>query len=69
VSGPRPSSTVALSVYFLATEAEIARIGDEYVFGEFSGTRGAESMCGQQARLWSTRGELLVTSEQLHWYR
>jgi acyl-CoA thioesterase len=69
VSGPRASSTVTLNAYFLATETELARIGDDYLLGEYSGTRAAKSTCGQQARLWSRRGELLLTSEQLHWYQ
>ena len=42
---------------------------DDYVLNEAIGTRGAESTSGQQARLWSRSGALLVTTEQLAWFR
>ena len=68
-NGPRLSATLTLSIQFHATDDEIAAIGDDYVLNEASGTRGAASTSGQQARLWSRQGALLVTTEQLHWYR
>lgn len=67
--GPSPSATITLSVYFHATREEIKAIGDDYVLTEAIGTRGVESTSGQQARLWSRSGTLLVTTEQLAWYR
>jgi acyl-CoA thioesterase len=67
--GPRPSATLTMSVYFLATDEEIAAIGDDYILIEAIGTRGARSTSGLQARLWSRRGELLATAEQLAWFR
>jgi acyl-CoA thioesterase len=65
----QPSATITLSVYFHATATEMAAVGDDYVLIEATGTRGADSTSGQQARLWSRRGELLATTEQLAWYR
>jgi acyl-CoA thioesterase len=67
--GFRPSATLTLSVYFLGTADEIAAVGDDYVLNEATGTRGEPSTSGQQARLWSRRGALLATTEQLCWYR
>jgi acyl-CoA thioesterase len=67
--GPRLSATLTMSVYFHATDAEMAGVGDDYILNEAVATRGAQSTSGQQARLWSRRGELLATSEQLCWYR
>lgn len=67
--GPRMSATLTLSTYFHATGEEIRAIGDDYVLTEAIGTRGAESTSGQQARLWSRRGDLLATTVQLAWYR
>lgn len=64
-----PSSTVMLSVYFLATPEEVSTVGDDYVLCEAVGTRGADSLSGEQVRLWSRDGILLATSEQLCWYR
>ena len=67
--GPGPSATITLSAYFHATRDEVSGIGDDYVLTEAIGTRGVESTSGQQARLWSRSGILLVTTEQLAWYR
>ena len=67
--GVRPTASITLSVYFLATEAELAAVGDDYVLNEAIGSRGVDSVSGQQARLWSRNRELLATTEQLCWYR
>jgi acyl-CoA thioesterase len=58
-----------MSVYFHATDDEVAAIGDDYILNEATGSRGARSTAGQHARLWSRAGVLLATSEQLSWYR
>ena len=67
--GPGPSATISMSVYFHATDDEIAAVGDDYILNEATGTRGEHSTSGQQANLWSRDGTLLVTTEQLCWYR
>ncbi len=67
--GLRPSATITMSVYFHATAEEISAVGTDYILNEAVGTRGESSISGQQARLWSRDGILLVTSEQLCWYR
>ena len=67
--GPGPSATISMSVYFHATDDEIAAVGDDYMLNEARGTRGEHSTSGQQANLWSRDGILLVTTEQLAWYR
>jgi acyl-CoA thioesterase len=67
--GPGPSATISMSVYFHATDDELASVGDDYVLNEGTGTRGEHSTSGQQARLWSRGGALLATTEQLCWYR
>ena len=66
---PHPTSTLTLSVYFLATAAELSRVGDDFILTEATGTRGAESLSGERIQLWSRDGALLATSEQLCWYR
>jgi hypothetical protein len=58
-----------MSVYFHATDDEVAAVGDDYFLNEATGTRGEHSTSGQQARLWSRDGALLATTEQLCWYR
>lgn len=67
--GPRPSATLALSVYFHATDDELAAVGDDYVVSEAFGTRGAQSTSEEHLRMWSRSGVLLATSEQMAWYR
>jgi acyl-CoA thioesterase len=67
--GLRPSATITMSVYFHATDDELTAVGDDYILNEAVGTRGERSTSGQQARLWSRRGALLATTEQLCWYR
>lgn len=66
---PRPCATMSMSVYFHATDEEIAAIGDDYVLSEVTGSRGAHSTSDQHTLLWSKWGALLATSEQLCWYR
>ena len=67
--GARPSATLTMSVYFHATDEELADVGSDYILNEATGTRGAHATSGQQARLWSRTGVLLATTEQLAWYR
>jgi acyl-CoA thioesterase len=67
--GPRRSATMTMSVYFHGTDDEIDAVGNDYLFNECIGTRGAHSTNGQQMRLWRRDGVLLATSEQLAWYR
>ncbi len=67
--GPRPSATLTMSIYFHATDDEIAGVGSGFILNEATGTRGSNSTSGQQARMWSPTGALLATTEQLAWYR
>jgi acyl-CoA thioesterase len=67
--GPRPSSTLTISVYFHATEQELAAVGDDEILSEAFGARGAQSTSEEHLRLWSRHGALLATSVQMAWYR
>jgi acyl-CoA thioesterase len=68
-AGPRQSSTVSLSIAFLAGPEEIAAIGDDYILAEVEGTRVEQGLVGSRSRLWGPLGTLLATSEQLCWFR
>lgn len=68
-SGPRPSSTLTLSINFFATAAELAAIGSDFIMNESVATRAEASTIGSQLRMWSRNGALLATSEQLCWFR
>jgi acyl-CoA thioesterase len=67
--GPRPSATIAYSVYFVATSEEMAELGDDYTLLEAIGTRAAHSTVGSRVNLWARSGQLLATSEQLCWFK
>ncbi|MEQ1755827.1 MAG: thioesterase family protein [Micropepsaceae bacterium] len=67
--GLRPSSTVAYSVYFVATPEEIAAVGEDFTLIDVIGTRAVNGTAGSRVNLWSRAGTLLATSEQLCWYR
>ena len=60
---------MTLSIYFHATQGEIEAVGEDYLLNEAIGTRGEYSTSGQQARFWSRAGKLLLTTEQLGWFR
>ncbi|MCB2098290.1 MAG: thioesterase family protein [Parvularculaceae bacterium] len=66
---PRPSSTITMSVYFYASDEELAAVGADYVLTEVTGVRAEGSVFGHSMRLWSRSGALLATSEQLCWFR
>lgn len=67
--GPRPSSTLTLSTHFLAAPEELASLGDDYILTEAEGTRIEQSLVGSRCRLWSRRGTLIATTEQLCWFK
>lgn len=67
--GPRPYATVTLSIYFHAGEAELRRLGDDYVLIDARGSRAEASTVSSRVELWSRQGTLLATTEQLGWFR
>ena len=68
-SEPGPYSTITLSVYFPATDAELAAVGDDDVLLDVAGSRAESSTVAAHARIWSRGGVLLATTEQLGWFR
>ncbi len=68
-SDPSPYSTITMSIYFHGTHEEVSALGDDYVLIEAAGTRAQASTVGAQGRIWSRDGLLLVTTEQLGWFR
>jgi acyl-CoA thioesterase len=67
--GPRPSATIAYSVYFMATSDEMAEVGDDFTLLEAIGTRAVQATIGSRVNLWTRSGKLLATSEQLCWFK
>jgi acyl-CoA thioesterase len=67
--GPRPCSTMTLSLYVHAADQELAAAGDDFVLSDMVGTRIEQSTVGSRANIWSRSGALLATTEQLCWFK
>jgi len=63
------TTTLSLTAYLHATEAELAAVGDDYVLVECEGRVGGGGASDERSSYWSRDGRLLATSEQLAWYR
>ena len=64
-----PVATVSMTVYLHATSADYAAVGDDYLLVDSRGARGGRGFYDQQATIWSRDGRLLVTTQQVVWYR
>jgi hypothetical protein len=65
----RMTATVSLSVYFHASAAELAAVGDDFVMIDVDARRSSGGFFDQRVHLWSRSGVLLATSEQMVWMR
>jgi acyl-CoA thioesterase len=66
---PLPIATVTMNVFFHATAAEIAEIGDDYVLCDARWHGANDGYFDEQQLIWSRSGRLLATTDQLCWYR
>ena len=64
-----PVATVSMTVYLHATSADYAAVGDDYLLVDSRGARGGRGFYDQHATIWSRDGRLLVTTQQVVWYR
>ena len=62
-------ATVSMTVYLHATSADYAAVGDDYLLVDSRGARGGRGFYDQHATIWSRDGRLLVTTQQVVWYR
>ena len=62
-------ATVSMTVYLHATSADYAAVGDDYLLVDPRGARGGRGFYDQHATIWSRDGRLLVTTQQIVWYR
>ena len=63
------STTLTLTLYLHASEAELAEIGNDFILVECEGRVGGGGASDERSSYWSREGKLLATSEQLAWYR
>ncbi len=64
-----PMSTVSMTTYFHATEADLAAQGTAHVLGVADSKRFADNFHDQTMDLWGANGALLATGVQTVWYK
>lgn len=67
--GASQNSTVSLTAYFHATAQEIAEVDSDFVLCHAQGRSGSDSLFDMTATIWRRDGLLLLTTEQLCWFR
>ena len=67
--GAFQNSTISLTAYFHATAEEIAAVGDDFVLCYAEGRSGSDSLFDMTASIWRRDGLLLLTTEQLCWFK
>ncbi|ROQ28528.1 acyl-CoA thioesterase [Gallaecimonas pentaromativorans] len=67
--GPALIGTVSMNIIFHADANTLARQGEQYLLGEARAHRFYNGYFDQSAELWSSDGELLVTTNQVVYYK
>lgn len=61
--------TISMTTYFHCDEADLAEVGEDYVLGIADANIFAKGYADQTAWLWSRKGRLLATSQQMLYFR
>jgi hypothetical protein len=64
-----PVGTVSMTVYFHAGAEQLARVGSEFILGQARGQHFQNGFFDQTAQLWSSAGEMLVTTHQTVYFK
>ena len=64
-----PAGTVSITTYFHAGPAQLAEVGTGYLLGRAAGQQFFNGFFDQTAHLWSEKGVLLATSNQIVYYK
>ena len=64
-----PAGTVSMTVYFHAGPADLAATGSGFVLGQARAQEFRNGFFDQTAQLWNEAGTLLVTSNQIVYYK
>ena len=64
-----PIGTVSMTVYFHASTAHLQTTGSGYLLGQAQAQAFRHGYFDQTAQLWNERGELLVTTHQVVYYK
>jgi acyl-CoA thioesterase len=61
--------TVSMTTYFHCDEADLAEVGEDYLLGVADASIFTKGYADQSAWLWSRKGKLLATSQQILYFR
>jgi len=64
-----PAGTVSITTYFHAGPQQLAEVGTGYLLGRAAGQQFFNGFFDQTAHLWSEKGVLLATSNQIVYYK
>jgi acyl-CoA thioesterase len=64
-----PAGTVSITTYLHAGPAQLAEVGTGYLLGRATGQQFFNGFFDQTAHLWSEKGVLLATSNQIVYYK
>jgi len=64
-----PAGTVSITVYFHASQADLAATSDGYLLGQARGQEFRNGFFDHSAQLWNEAGTLLATSHQIVYYK
>jgi acyl-CoA thioesterase len=64
-----PAGTVSITTYFHAGPEQLAEVGTGYLLGRAAGQQFFNGFFDQTAHLWSEKGVLLATSNQIVYYK
>jgi acyl-CoA thioesterase len=64
-----PAGTVGMTVYFHASQAQLAQQGEQHLLAQASAQAFRNGYFDQSAQLWDSQGSLLATSHQIVYYK
>jgi len=64
-----PLGTVTMTVYYHCDAAQLAATGTDHVLGQVQGSGFRNGYLDHAGHLWNARGELLVSTHQLMYYK
>jgi acyl-CoA thioesterase len=64
-----PISTITMNIFFHATPAELAAVGDDFILSDSTMRVAGHGFFDQLTMLWSRAGTLLATTEQVVWFK
>lgn len=64
-----PAGTVSITVYFHASQAQLAEVGEGYVLAQARGQEFRSGFFDHTAQLWSEAGVMLASSHQIVYFK